>query len=494
MEIKSNAEKNIDYNREKNEKLLDGFYQKYGLIIEGNKRLYSFDLGEKLPLLENCVPYLFKYENIEIYESNRNKMALGILKELDKINHVSEEDLLKLKYDWSLAPVFSKIQRVNFTKFKDIYLNTNHTSTHSMMSIQLLLKTYGVDITKAEFLIRKHFVSEPKEVRDFFINETQKEFKMKLCFNGFSEAKADVYVNNFKVINKLLSKLSVGFDNFFLFDDVNYFACYKNKCIDIAKNEYGRTSKNVISITKTLNQYEEFIRYRDFFKVFSSKSINPKFSLYIKRQILELMAKINFDTISINKLYARISILKESILEVLGKFNNPTYFFLLVKASLKNEFYFSYPFISKSIKGSIFPDELIRTFVYSKDEISVDQIADFVNWQQINGISNYVQFFDSLSNDFVLVDYDKIIRKEKFIINHGAELLNQIKKEISFYINSFGTINSDDFIGYNSLPKINYVWNKAILLGITRTFFRDSFDIIELSGRYKTISYKIIKH
>lgn len=105
-----------------------------------------------------------------------------------------------------------------------------------------------------------------------------------------------------------------------------------------------------------------------------------------------------------------------------------------------------------------------------------------------------MQFFDSLSNDFVLVDYDKIIRKEKFIINHGAELLNQIKKEISFYINSFGTINSDDFIGYNSLPKINYVWNKAILLGITRTFFRDSFDIIELSGRYKTISYKIIKH
>ena len=44
----------------------------------------------KLPVLENTIPYLFRYKDIEIYESSWNKMAVRIVEELDKLYPKSE--------------------------------------------------------------------------------------------------------------------------------------------------------------------------------------------------------------------------------------------------------------------------------------------------------------------------------------------------------------------------------------------------------------------
>lgn len=115
------------------------------------KRYYRFDLSEILPILDDAVPFFFRYDGFEIYESSWNKMALGILESIDRRNPKSSEELLALQYCWSKTAPFSLTKRTNYTPFKGIYLNTNHTSTHSMMSIQRILEAYGIDAPNVIF-------------------------------------------------------------------------------------------------------------------------------------------------------------------------------------------------------------------------------------------------------------------------------------------------------------------------------------------------------
>ena len=117
---------------------LASLMDKYNLFFINGRRYYEFDMTTKLPVLENTIPYLFRYKDIEIYESSWNKMAVRIVEELDKLYPKSERYLLNLQYWWSKTEVFSSVPRRNFSAYKNIFLNTNHTSTHAMMSIQCL--------------------------------------------------------------------------------------------------------------------------------------------------------------------------------------------------------------------------------------------------------------------------------------------------------------------------------------------------------------------
>lgn len=88
--------------------------EKYNIVYQNNKRYYVFDMETSLPLLDNVVPYFFKYKDIEIYDSNWNRIAIKILEAIDKINPKTDEELLSIKYFWPNTPVFSKTKRTNF--------------------------------------------------------------------------------------------------------------------------------------------------------------------------------------------------------------------------------------------------------------------------------------------------------------------------------------------------------------------------------------------
>ena len=69
---------------------LASLMDKYNLFFINGRRYYEFDMTTKLPVLENTIPYLFRYKDIEIYESSWNKMAVRIVEELDKLYPKSE--------------------------------------------------------------------------------------------------------------------------------------------------------------------------------------------------------------------------------------------------------------------------------------------------------------------------------------------------------------------------------------------------------------------
>ena len=165
-------------------------------------------------------------------------MALKIVQELDKRNPKTDDYLLNIKYSWSKTEVFSKIKRTNYTPFRDLYLNTNHTSTHALMSIQCLLRAYGVDPKECYLLINRHPIAEPADVREYIIDREKRGFSKSLLARRFSFTRVSKILSNFDVMNKLLAKTCPNFDNFYLFDDYYYFTNYKSKVIEKANLVY----------------------------------------------------------------------------------------------------------------------------------------------------------------------------------------------------------------------------------------------------------------
>ena len=145
---------------------------KYDMHFIDGKRYYEFDMRTDLPLLEETAPYMFQYKNITIYSTSWKKMTLKILSAIDTLKPKTDDELLSIHYHWTKTQVFSRTKRTNYTPFRNLYLNTNHSSTHAMMNIQGLLKEYDIPLGECYFLIRRHFVAEPKEVRNI-IREKQ---------------------------------------------------------------------------------------------------------------------------------------------------------------------------------------------------------------------------------------------------------------------------------------------------------------------------------
>lgn len=180
--------------------------EKYGIQYINNHRYYKFDLSQEIFVLQNTIPYLFEYHGVKIYESAWNRLTLKVLELLDSINPLSDEDLLSLEYPWSNQEVFTTYKRVNCLKFKNLYINTNHTATHAGMNIKFLVDAYGCDINDCTLLIRRHPISEPEEVRAYYRNETKEGFKRCLVFQDLKEKTIETVINNFTTINKFLNQ------------------------------------------------------------------------------------------------------------------------------------------------------------------------------------------------------------------------------------------------------------------------------------------------
>ena len=468
---------------------LASLMDQYNLIFINGKRYYEFDLTTKLPVLDNCIPYLFRYRNIEIYESSWNKMAVRIVEELDKIHPRSTAYLLKLEYWWSKTEVFSAVPRKNFTSYKDIFLNTNHTSTHAMMSIQCLLEAFDISPASCYFVIRKHPIAESYSVRKYFKEKTIEGFKACMEFRGFSEKRINTSVNNFRVINQLLGLVSQGYDDFFLFDEYYNFLNYKIKVIQKAKEKFISSQQNIDATVKTLNRLDEYYKNQEFYDAVTKVSIDENFKDELKQEIDFLFESLNTSVITIGKLYARMSIVHSDSLAKLGSFNNQADLFRFVTAYFEKDYFYKKPFISKDKEIKLENDDIIISYAYDQDEITVTKLNNYANRMHLKKIMNNLGLFIDISDDYVQVDQERAIKKEIFDLDEDK--LDKIEKEVRYYIKSFGQINSETYADYSSLPNVGRTWNKYLLLGIVRTYLNDAFKIEYSSGTYKTFTFTI---
>ena len=161
--------------------------------------------------------------------------------------------------------------------------------------------------------------------------------------------------------------------------------------------------------------------------------------------------------------------------------------FSLVSFFLKDSFCFSRPFISKN-KQILTNNSILRDYLLKQESFSHLSVVSFCNKAQIK-LYDYLTLLLDMADEFVQVSIDRAERKDVFKIDENQ--LDEIKKNLLFYISSFGEINLLTFRGYPSLPKLEREWNKYLLAGIVRTYLSNDFDIEYTDSQYNLTSFII---
>ena len=465
--------------------------EKYKLCILNGKRYYEYDMTIPMTHLDETVPYLFKYEDIEICASSWGKMTIEILKAIDDIHPKSEEELLGIHYDWTSTDIFSRDKRTNYTQYKNLYLNTNHTATHSMMNIQGLLKAYGIELSSCYFLLRKHFVAEPLEIKTAVRDETIYYFSKMLNLRGYSDASVEKLLNNFNVINKYLIKVSPGFDDFFLFDEYSSFFNYETRVMEYLRGKtYSNADETYRIIKRCLKKLEDFYKDRAFYEYIIDNPIRADLIDVLHNELEYLFSALNTKVVTAKKIFVRMNLMHHDEMASLGMINNASGMFLLIKTFFGRKYYLSEPFISNDPNIKLSNEEIILSYIYSLDEVTIAMINKYADSMHLKRLSNYLKLFDVLSKDYIQTDCAKMIKVAS--LNLSQDTIELIKKEIQYYIESFGPIDSRTYLGYKMLPSVGLDWNKYLLLGFCRTYFKDFYNINYYGNQYDLIEYSIV--
>ena len=209
--------------------------------------------------------------------------------------------------------------------------------------------------------------------------------------------------------------------------------------------------------------------------------------LRLKEIIETLMSSLKSECISANKLYGYLKITNNTILNEIPLVKNSFDMFSLVSFFLKDSFYFSRPFISKN-KQILTNNSILRDYLLKQESFSHLSVVSFCNKAQIK-LYDYLTLLLDVADEFVQVSIDRAERKDVFKIDENQ--LNEIKKNLLFYISSFGEINLSTFRGYPSLPKLEREWNKYLLAGIVRTYLSNDLDIEYTDSQYNLTSFII---
>lgn len=154
-----------------------------------------------------------------------------------------------------------------------------------------------------------------------------------------------------------------------------------------------------------------------------------------------------------------------------------------------SEYYYHRPFISNEDTSINTNYTVIRSYIEKYEKFNIKTIQDYQRKMNITGIYNYLQFMEDMSDDYVQIDISTMLKKDKLNICSGE--LENIKKSVDLILNNFGVINTENFKGYSLLPKIKYVWNKYLLIGILRTFYSDDYEIINTGNKYSNTDFEV---
>ena len=227
----------------------------------------------------------------------------------------------------------------------------------------------------------------------------------------------------------MLSKVSPGYNDFFLFDDYYYFTNYKVKLFEwLEKRHYSEQDKTYRAVKRCLGYLDDFYKNREFYDYLSKTTVSESTIKIIGDEIETLFVSLNSDVIVSNKLYARMRMMHINELINLGQLNNPKDIYRLANTYYSKKYYFKEPFISKDKNSNLSNDEIIYSYTYTFDEISVLKLNQYADKMHLKKLDNYLQFFEDASDDYVQIDESKMVKKEKLDID--LDVLERIKNEL----------------------------------------------------------------
>lgn len=203
-----------------------------------------------------------------------------------------------------------------------------------------------------------------------------------------------------------------------------------------------------------------------------------------KQFIDNMFAIMGTSAISSRKIYAKMSLTNKSLLQSLKIANDNFSTFSLIKCLYPNDYGFNRPIISRDKNEQITSYNLIVNYVANLDSFNLKAINNYVSKMNIRGLYSYLSFMEDMSDEFVQVNIETMVKKNK--VNITQNELNDIRKLIELIVKRFGKLDTRQFNGYQMFPDIGYHWNKYLLAGIVRTYLSDKFSMENTTNFYKT--------
>ena len=131
--------------------------------------------------------------------------------------------------------------------------------------------------------------------------------------------------------------------------------------------------------------------------------------------------------------------------------------FSIIQHLYKNEYYYSRPIISKEEEFTTTSYMLIKEYAKRLNIFSYRDIKRYIYKMNLGGLQSYLNFMDDLSEEYIQINKDSMIRKEE--LNLTKEQLQKIEEFMDLLVKN-NQLKMDDFDGYFMLPKLTRGWNK----------------------------------
>lgn len=236
---------------------------------------------------------------------------------------------------------------------------------------------------------------------------------------------------------------------------------FKNRLISLTSKEYIHLNKIIVS---------------------------DEIKLELKNLIENTFIELNSEVISVDKIYAKLSLFYPNILKELQYIDSSFGLYSLLEYILP-EYYYNRPLLSNNEYINMTNMGVIREYVYTLDKFNIQMVRDFANKMQIGGLTSVIDFMNSISHDYVLVNIDTMVKKDN--LNIKDEVINQLKKILSLILKEHKQIDTNTFKGYVMFPSITLPWNKYLLVGIVKTYLSEWFEVVNTENRYLETDYII---
>lgn len=217
-------------------------------------------------------------------------------------------------------------------------------------------------------------------------------------------------------------------------------------------------------------------------------NITQETKVELKEYIDNLFEKMESKILTVQKIYANLSIMNRELLNKLhitarfGDFE----LFSIIKYLFKEDYYYSRPVISKEGNFTTSSYLLIKEYVRKMDKFNYSDIKNYIYKMHIGGLYSYMNFMEDLSDEYVQINKDSMIKIEKFEI--PEDKLEKIKEFVDLLLKG-KELRTDNFDGYFMLPKLNKPWNKYLLIGIIRSYFKEKYEIENTTKFYDTTDF-----
>lgn len=507
-------------------------------------KIYGFDLANKILLLYEYGNLSIKYDskyNI-IYDKSINNIEEMINNKLEEIGIVADyyetkdadeflqkvlenhykkiDDYLYIRSGFRTRDLYLDIadeyfpngyrvgEDEDYNKLveiaKDKYkIDEKIPSKHSIEA--MVGRSDFIQINRGTYLPEKYCVELPEQLVDKILNyisennlvyyrSIYEKFKSELLELGISNhyylkgcidkrlseemvSKRDFIVNGNQGTSSLveLVNLMKSFDYEFTLNDL------KSKFPGIKDYTLYSVLYNEIDNGLVFISSYEFI-------YISKLDIDDNTKVELKNFIDNQFSLLNSNLISSKKIYARLLLTNKDLYKKLNLKNGHFQLFSMIKI-LYPEFYYHRPFISIESSTVNTNYNVIRNHIEKYEKFSIKTIHDYERKMNIRCVNNYLQFMEDMSDDYVQIDINTMLKKDKLDISSSE--LEHIKKSVDLILNNFSIINTENFKGYSLLPKIGYVWNKYLLIGILRTFYPDDYEIVNTGNKYSNTDFEV---